>query len=109
MARSPQEIAQTATLLASQGREREAEALFERGLAEFPNIARLANSAGNFHFKAGRLERALMLFERALAIDPDLVEAGVNAAITLARMDRFAQASALLRPLEIRASGNAGY
>lgn len=109
MARSPQEIAQTATLLASQGREREADALFERGLAEFPNIARLANSAGNFHFKAGRLERALVLFERALAIDPDLIEAGVNAAITLVRMDRFAQASALLRPLEVRASGNAGY
>ena len=48
-----------ASQLAAQGRDAEAEALYARGLADFPHDARLANSAGNFHFKAGRLDRAL--------------------------------------------------
>ena len=109
MTQSPQDIAQTAAMLAAQGREQEAEALYERGLAAFPDVARLANSAGNFHFKAGRLDRALTLFTRALALAPDLVEAGINAAITLMRMERFAEAAALLAPLERAATANAGY
>ncbi|TAD75119.1 MAG: hypothetical protein EAY70_10920 [Sphingomonadales bacterium] len=65
MALSAQGIAQAASQLAAQGRDAEAEALYEQGLADFPDDARLANSVGNFHFKAGRLERALALFERA--------------------------------------------
>ncbi|MBU7580082.1 MAG: hypothetical protein KAF27_06375 [Porphyrobacter sp.] len=101
--------AQAASQLASQGRDAEAAAAFERALADFPQDARLANSAGNFHFKAGRLDRALALFEHALALAPDLIEAGVNAAITLGRLDQPARAVALLVPLEAAASSNAGY
>lgn len=104
-----QAIAQTAGQLSAQGRDAEAEALYERGLADFPDDARLANSAGNFHFKAGRLTRALPLFERALALAPDLVEAGVNAAITLGRLEQPARAAALLAPLEMAAANNPGY
>jgi len=106
---SAQGIAQQASLLAAQGKDAEAEALYAQGLAAFPQDARLANSAGNFHFKAGRLEKALTLFEVALARDPALVEAAVNAAIALGRLGRFAQAAALLVPLEGLATGNAGY
>ncbi|UYV17168.1 tetratricopeptide repeat protein [Porphyrobacter sp. ULC335] len=106
---SAQGIAQQASALAAQGRDVEADALYERGLADFPQDARLANSAGNFHFKAGRHERALALFERALAIAPDLVEAGVNAAIALGRLGRPDRAVTLLAPLESAASGHPNY
>lgn len=106
---SAQLIAQQASALAAQGRDSEADALYQRGLADFPQDARLANSAGNFHFKAGRIERALALFEQALALDPALVEAGVNAAIALGRLDRPARAAALLAPLEGAAQRHAQY
>ncbi|WP_301750213.1 putative 2OG-Fe(II) oxygenase [uncultured Erythrobacter sp.] len=102
-------MALAASQLAAQGRDAEAEALYARGLADFPHDARLANSAGNFHFKAGRLDRALTLFERALSLAPDLVEAGINAAITLGRMEQPARAAALLAPLEAVAAHNPGY
>jgi predicted Zn-dependent protease len=106
---SAQELALSAGQLAAQGRDAEAAALYQRGLAAFPGDARFANSAGNFHFKAGRLPEALALFERALTIDPALVEAGVNAAITLGRMGQPARAAALLAPLEGLAASQAGY
>ncbi|WP_086733949.1 tetratricopeptide repeat protein [Erythrobacter colymbi] len=106
---SAQLIAQQASALAAQGRDGEAAALYERGLADYPQDARLANSAGNFHFKAGRIEQALALFETALALDAGLVEAGVNAAIALGRLGQPARAAALLAPLECAAQGNPGY
>lgn len=109
MTRSAQAFAQQASGLAAQGRDAEADTLYEQGLAAFPGDARLANSAGNFHFKARRLERALVLFQRALALDPVLVEAGVNAAITLGRLGRAARAAALLALLEAAADANASY
>lgn len=104
-----QSLAMAASQLAQQGDDRGAEAAFEQALAAFPDDARLANSAGNFHFKAGRTERALALFERALALAPDMVEAGVNAAIALGRMEQYERAAALLAPLEPHAASNAGY
>jgi len=109
MTGSAQSVALAASQLAAQGRNAEAETLYARGLADFPHDARLANSAGNFHFKAGRLDRALALFERALSLAPDLVEAGINAAITLGRMEQPARAAALLAPLEAVAAHNPGY
>lgn len=104
-----QGVAMAASQLAAQGRDSEADALFERGLAAYPQEPRLFNSAGNFHFKANRIERALTLFERALALAPDLVEAGVNAAIALDRLGQPARAIAILTPLEAAGAGNAGY
>lgn len=98
-----------ASQLAQQGDDSGAEAAFAQALAAFPDDARLANSAGNFHFKAGRTDRALALFERALALAPDMVEAGVNAAIALGRMEQHARAAALLAPLEPHGANNAGY
>jgi predicted Zn-dependent protease len=109
MTESAQAIAQMASQLAAQGRDSEASATYERGLAAFPGDARLANSAGNFHFKAGRIEAALALFERALALDAAFVEAGVNAAIALCRLGQPSRAADLLAPLEDAAVGNARY
>ena len=98
-----------ANQLAQQGDDSGAEAALVQALAAFPDDARLANSAGNFHFKAGRTDRALALFERALALAPDMVEAGVNAAIALGRVEQHARAAALLAPLEPHGANNAGY
>lgn len=109
MSGSAQAVAYQASLLAAQGQDAAADALYQQGLTAYPDDARLANSAGNFHFKAGRLERALTLFETALARDPKLVEAGVNAAITLGRLGQPARAAALLVPLEKAAQAHAGY
>jgi predicted Zn-dependent protease len=106
---SAQGVAQMASQLAAAGRDAEAAALYAQGLAAFPQDARLANSAGNFHFKAGRVEEGLALFERALELEPDLVEAGVNAAIALGRLRQHARAAALLAPLAGAAAGNPGY
>lgn len=102
-------IARQASLLAARGEDAAAAKLYRDGLAAFPKDARLANSAGNFHFKAGRLDEALALFEEALARDAGLVEAAVNAAIVLGRRGRPARAAALLAPLADAAAGNAGY
>ncbi len=109
MSGSAQAIDQQAAHLATQGHDAAGAALYEKGLAAFPQEARLANSAGNFHFKAGRIERALALFEAALARDPALVEAAVNAAIALARLGRPAHAAAVLAPLASAAARNAAY
>ena len=104
-----QSLAMAASQLAQQGDDRGAEAAFEQALAAFPDDARLANSAGNFPFEAGRTESALELFERAVALDTDMVEAGETAAIALGRMEQYARAAALLAPLEPHAASNAGY
>lgn len=109
MTANAQALALQASQLAAQGRAAEAGALYAHALAQFPLDARLANSAGNFHFKAGRLDEALDLFQRALDLAPDLVEAGINAAITLGRLDRPDDAVALLLPLEPVAGSQAGY
>ena len=109
MTASAQSIAVQASALAAQGHDQQAAALFEQGLAAFPQEARLANSAGNFHFKAGRMETALALFERALALAPGLVEAAVNAAITLGRIGQPDRAAALLAPLEQVGDRHPGY
>ncbi|MFY8048154.1 MAG: tetratricopeptide repeat protein, partial [Erythrobacter sp.] len=105
----PQAAAMMASQLAAQGRDAEAAAAYDRALADFPKEPRLANSAGNFHFKAGRLTRALALFEQALTLAPDLVEAAINAAITLGRLEQPARAVAVLADLAKTAQGNAGY
>lgn len=90
------DCARQAGALAAEGKDGAAEALFEQGLAQFPGDARLANSAGNFHARARRDERAVGLFERALGLDPSLTEAAVNASIVLLRLKRPRRAAQLL-------------
>lgn len=100
-AASAADCAQRAAALAADGEDGAAEALFEEGLAQFPDDARLANSAGNFHARARRDARALALFERALTLDADLSEAALNAAIVALRLGRPGRAEELLAAHEI--------
>lgn len=84
----PASLARRAAELAQRGEDAAAAALFAEALARFPHDPRLANSAGNFHARAGRNPEALALFEQALALAPTLAEAGINAAIVLLRLNR---------------------
>ncbi|HSM53270.1 MAG TPA: tetratricopeptide repeat protein, partial [Erythrobacter sp.] len=102
-------LAQQASLLAQNGDDAAASSLYEQGLELFPHDARFANSAGNFHARAGRDTRALELFERALALEPELEEAAINAAIVLLKMDQPAGAAQLLAQHEAGSTRSARY
>lgn len=93
-------LAAEATALAARGDHGAATALYEQGLIRFSNDARFINSAGNYFAKTGRDERAVDLFLRALRTDPALLEAAINAAIVMIRLDRASEAAALLRQYE---------
>lgn len=102
-------LAAQAVALAARGDDRGAGRLFDDGLARFQNDARFINSAGNFHAKAGRDERAVALFRQALAVAPELTEAAVNAAIALQRLGRSDEAVSLLRAHESGGIDDARY
>lgn len=102
-------LAAEAAARAARGDDTGAGRLFDEGLARFPGDARFINSAGNFHAKAGRDERALALFQRALAVSPGLLEAAVNAAISLQRLGRAGEAVSLLRAHENHGARDARY
>ncbi|MCT2559671.1 tetratricopeptide repeat protein [Tsuneonella sp. YG55] len=102
-------LASRAAALAANGDDAGASIAFEEALKRFPGDPRLFNSAGNFHAEAGRAQRALEMFERALAIDPRLHEAAKNAAITLQGLGRVEEAIALLRTRERDLGRDASY
>lgn len=89
-------IRQQALARAAAGDDAGAARLFEQGLAAFPGDAAFANSAGNFHARTGRPDLALALFDRALALRPDLHEAEINRAVVLPRLGRAGEAAAAL-------------
>ncbi|SOB86855.1 Putative 2OG-Fe(II) oxygenase [Sphingomonas guangdongensis] len=93
-------LRQQALARAAAGDQAGATALFARGLEAHPRDAAFANSAGSFHAGQGRPAEALALFDRALAIAPDLHEAAVNRAIMLQRLGRTREALADLRARE---------
>lgn len=103
------DCAQAAAALAASGRDAEAAARYESGLAQFPGDARFANSAGNFHARARRDVRAVELFELALRLEPALDEAAINAAIVLLRLGRARSAAGLLARYEVPLAGKAQY
>ena len=102
-------MAQRALARAAAGDDAGAAALFAEGLAAFPDDARLTNSAGNFHNRAGRPAEALALFERAIVLAPDLFEAALNAAIVATGLGQAARAAAILRRYEQHPAVDARY
>lgn len=81
-------LVREAMALAKAGDDLAAESRFAVALATFPNDARVANSAGNFHARARRNEAALVHFLRALELDPNFTEAAANAGIVYLRLDQ---------------------
>lgn len=93
-------LAAEAAALAARGDHSAAIALYEQGLLRFATDARFINSAGNYFAKTGADERAAELFLLALQTDPALLEAAINAAIVMMRLERADEAAALLRQYE---------
>lgn len=81
-------LVREAMALANAGEDQAAQQRFSEALARFPNDARVANSAGNFHARARRNEAALAHFLRALELEPDFAEAAANAGIVYLRLNR---------------------
>lgn len=79
------------------GRPNEATTLFRRATDAHPFDAALLNSAGSFHARQRDHIAALAYFDRALRQSPAHGEAIVNRAITLAALDRKAEALEALR------------
>lgn len=102
-------LAAQAAALARAGDDAGAAWAFDEALDRYPEDARLANSAGNFHAKARRDARALELFHAALAIDPTLDEARFNASIVLRRLGHPEEALGLLRERESSLGGQSRY
>ena len=100
---SPDAIRASAAAAAQRGDVAGARAIVQRGLADHPGNAALANSAGNLAMQAGSIAEAADLFARAVTAEPQSIEYAVNHAIALARLDRHGQAVAVLEPL--RAAG----
>ncbi len=76
-------------------------ALFEKTLSEMdrapavdPDTAYIHNDVGDIYRRSGRHEEALIWFEKALALRPDLTLARSNKAYSLARLHRFDEALA---------------
>lgn len=87
-------LRQAALAAAARGDDAAAARTFAQAIAACPGDAALLNSVGNFHAGAGRPAEALMLFDRALSIDPSFGEATINRAIVLTRLGRAAEAAA---------------
>lgn len=81
-------LVREAMALANAGDDAAAQKLFSAAIDKFPNDARVANSAGNFHARARRNETALAHFLRALELEPNFAEAAANAGIVFLRLNQ---------------------
>lgn len=81
-------LVREAMALANAGEDQAAQERFAAALARFPNDARVANSAGNFHARARRNETALVHFLRALELEPNFTEAAANVGIVYLRLNQ---------------------
>ena len=98
-----------AQALAAGGDMAGALAEMHRGIAAFPQDARLANSAGNIAMRAGDPEAAEALFAKAATLLPDELEFAINRAIALSATGRDAAAVAVLEPHRAKGEGDARY
>lgn len=83
---------------AASGDAARAGALFDEAVEIAPKDASILNSAGAHWFKAGNTNRAIELFQGAVAADPNAGEPVINLAILLTNSGRARDAIALLVP-----------
>jgi tetratricopeptide (TPR) repeat protein len=107
----PGSAAESAHLLAEaswrQGNLVEAERWLGVALLRSPQDSRLHQLQGVVLAEKGRHSEAVQSYERALELDPDLVQARVDLAISLVAMGRVARAESELRQVVSRAPDSA--
>ena len=99
----------TAEAAERRGNAAEARQLLDRGLAEHPDSAELANSAGSLALRQGDAERAEKLFGRAAELDPSRLEFALNRAIALDRAGKPSASVRFLKSIEPFGSASAKY
>src|SRR5579864_53162 len=86
----------------------QAEQLLRRSAAQFPNDAATLAALGYEDQIQGDIRGAQMLYHRALALDPDLIDAATNLGVIEAQNGNFSSAINLLRGAFDRAPGSSG-
>ncbi len=98
-------------LLANTGTEAarpQAEQLLRRSAAQFPNDAATLAGLGYEEQIHGDIRGAQTLYQRALALDPDLIDAAGNLGVIEAQSGNFPLATKLLKGAFERAPGSSG-
>ena len=93
------EIRKKVTLYLSVNRFDAAEKLLHSAIADFGPLANLVNLLGVTYHKQSRFPDALREFNRAIASNPDFVEAGLNLAVTLCDLSRYDEARDVFKRL----------
>lgn len=109
MTLSPREYNARAQAAESQGKREEALQIMVEGIAAHPSSAELYNSFGSLALKAGQKGEAVRYFGRAMALDPDNFEFGLNQVIALGSVGSNDHALELARSLEAQGSDNPRY
>ncbi|WP_417603087.1 tetratricopeptide repeat protein [Owenweeksia hongkongensis] len=86
-----------ATALAGVGRLDEAVTLFKKLLKEQPKHAEALNNLGYTYLQMGNITLAGLNFDKALAVDPDYLQAWLNKASLLIMQEYFAEAKKALK------------
>ncbi len=74
-----------------------AEQLFQQYLSEHPNSAEALSNLAAVHARREQFAEAVALYEKALKADPGLTPVHFNIAVSLGRLNRFAEAAQHLR------------
>ncbi len=109
MSTSPDQYRARAQTLAAQGQLAEALRTLQDGIAQHPENAALANSAGNLAMKQPDYPAAAAFFAKATQAEPATLEYAINLAIALSAQDRHDAALDALRPLEEAGAADARY
>jgi Cytochrome c554 and c-prime len=88
--------------------EPHAEALLRSAVAEFPRDPELLTALGYVDQKHGLLNQARDLYQQALAIDPDLIDAADNLGVIEAETGHMREAAELWQSAFRRAPGRSG-
>ena len=92
-----------------QGRLAEAEVVFQQALSEHPDTIYLLTGLGRVYADQGQREKAIELFERAIALYPDQGDGYFQLGQLLAAEKRYLEAEGLLKQAVQLNSNSLGY
>jgi tetratricopeptide (TPR) repeat protein len=94
------EIQKNANLYIKLGRYDAAEKILKNTLREYGSIANIHNLLGLTFYKQSKFSKAIVEFNKALATNPDFIEAALNLAATLCDVSRYEDAAAIFAQLQ---------